>query len=118
MIEDNGGNEEQRPPKLTIDLAHRAGVWANWARVSHSEHEFTIDFARLDPVARRSGIVVARVAMSPLVVARLMDTLQANWDTFVRKTMPREIRDADLSEGGEGNEEDESEEGEDPRHGS
>jgi hypothetical protein len=41
-----------------------AGVWANFAQVSHSEYEFTLDFVRLDfSTQPPNGIVVARVSV-------------------------------------------------------
>jgi len=35
-------------PEIFMDPSQLAGVWANWAQVSHSVHEFTLDFVRLD----------------------------------------------------------------------
>lgn len=71
-----------------------AGVWANFAQVSHSEHEFTLDFVRLDSTAPR-GIVVARVSVSPLFVTQLIDALSENWRKYAEKAMPREVHDDD-----------------------
>lgn len=71
-----------------------AGVWANFARVSHSEHEFTLDFVRLDYANNPpNGIVVARVSVSPLFVTQLIDTLGDNWDKYAEKALPKEARD-------------------------
>jgi hypothetical protein len=70
------------------------GVWANFAAVSHSPYEFTIDFARLDfsrlPI---NGVVVARVNLSPLFVSQLLEALKSNWDSYAEKAMPPEVRD-------------------------
>ena len=43
------------------------GVWANFARVSHSPYEFTLDFVRLDFTTANpvEGVLVQRVNMSP-----------------------------------------------------
>lgn len=66
----------------------RAGIWANFAMVSHSPHEFTLDLARLDygsePV---QGVIVQRVNMSPLFVKQLIDALAASLADYAR-TMP------------------------------
>jgi len=71
-----------------------AGVWANFARVSHSEHEFTLDFIRLDYAdSPPSGIVVARVSVSPLFVTQLIDALGQNWTKYAEKALPKEARD-------------------------
>ncbi len=90
--------EGQQPlePKVTIDPAQQAGVWANWARVSHSPYEFTLDFVRLDFSNQPpSGVVVARVALSPLMVSQLIDALSKNWLIYAEKAMPREVQDSD-----------------------
>ena len=69
----------QPKPEIMLQTEQMAGVWANFAAVSHSEHEFTIDFVRMDGTAPPPGrgIVVARVSMSPLFVTQLIDALQA-----------------------------------------
>jgi hypothetical protein len=81
------------------------GVWANWALVSHSEHEFTLDFVRMDSTAPPPGrgIVVARVSVSPLFVTQLIDALNRNWSEYAKKALPKEVyqpdEQADESEG-------------------
>lgn len=70
-----------------------AGVWANFAQVSHSVHEFTIDFVRLESTSNR-GVVVARVSVSPLFITQLISALTDNWQKYADKAMPKEIRDA------------------------
>jgi hypothetical protein len=83
---------------IIIEPAHMAGVWANFAQVSHSEHEFQIDFVRMDTANRANGIVVARVGVSPLFVMQLIGALQDNWDNYAEKAMPKEVRDAERPE--------------------
>lgn len=64
----------------------QAGVWANFAVVSHSQYEFTLDFVRLSfggPQAG-SGIVVSKVNMSPLFVDQLITALQENQARWVK----------------------------------
>lgn len=69
-----------------------AGVWANFARVSHTEHEFTLDFVRLDQTTEPpSGIVVARVSVSPLFVQQLIEAMQDNWAKYAKKALPKEV---------------------------
>jgi len=74
-----------------------AGVWANFVNVSYSLHGFTIDFVRMDETAPPpgQGIVVARVALSPLLVTELMDRLQQTWEGYARSAMPKEVYDDD-----------------------
>ena len=81
-------------PELFLRPEDMGGVWANFASVSHSPYEFTIDFARLDFTADRPrGPVVARVNLSPLFVSQLLDALKRQWDLYVDKAMPHEARD-------------------------
>ncbi len=77
-----------------------AGVWANFAQVSHSQHEFTIDFVRMDGTAPPPGrgIVVARVSMSPLFITQLIEALQKNWGGYAQKAMPRDLLEGDAPE--------------------
>jgi hypothetical protein len=84
----------------------RGGVWANFAGVHHSEHEFTIDFVRLDysslsEQGDMQGVVVARVGVSPLFVRQLISALEDNWAKYAKKAMPKEVYgdDADDHEG-------------------
>jgi hypothetical protein len=83
--------------KLIIQPDQMAGVWANYARVSHTEHEFTLDFVRLDPTTE-SGIVVARVSVSPLFITQLIEALETNWTRYAEKAMPKEVHDGGEAE--------------------
>jgi hypothetical protein len=87
----------RQQPEIILRQELMPGVWANYAQVSHSEHEFTIDFVRMDGTAPPPGrgIVVARVSMSPLFITQLIDALQQNWGGYAQKAMP-----TDLLEGG------------------
>ena len=86
-----------RSPEIILRPEQMAGVWANWAVVSHSEHEFTLDFVRMDGTtpAPGRGIVVARVAVSPLLVTQLIDALSRNWSVYAKKALPREVFEGD-----------------------
>jgi len=79
--------------QLAINLPQEmfGGVWANFAAVSHSEHEFTIDFIRVDQ-AGENGVVTARVNVSPLFVTQLQEALRLNWEQYAKKAMPREVQ--------------------------
>jgi hypothetical protein len=64
-----------------------AGVYANFANVSHSDYEFTITFARVDHEVEDEevpGVVVSRVALSPRFMQELIEALEDNyskWET-------------------------------------
>jgi hypothetical protein len=90
--------EEQREVRLNVRLpeSQAGGVWANFARVNHSEHEFTIDFMRLDYASlsddgELQGVVVARVGVSPLFVRQLIAALESNWAKYAKKALPKEV---------------------------
>jgi hypothetical protein len=96
---DRDDDEQQQVVEIRIEPHNQVGVWANFARVNHSEHEFTIDFIRLDFANQPlTGIVAARVAVSPLFITQLIKALQDNWDKYARKAMPREVYGDDDSE--------------------
>ena len=95
---DNNDHEDEveQVVEIRIEPHNQAGVWANFARVNHSEHEFTIDFVRIDFGARpMTGIVVARVAVSPLFITQLIGALNENWSKYASKAMPKEVRGDD-----------------------
>jgi hypothetical protein len=87
----------QSKPEIMLQTEQMAGVWANFAAESHSEHEFTIDFVRMDGTAPPPGrgIVVARVSMSPLFVTQLIDALKQNWSGYAQKALPKEVYGGD-----------------------
>lgn len=91
-------SSQPQQPEVFLPPDMLAGVWANWAQVSHSLHEFTLDFVRMDatfpPPGR--GIVVARVSVSPLFITQLIDALTDNWNKYAEKALPREV-DSDES---------------------
>jgi hypothetical protein len=96
-------DEETPAPSAEIILRQELmpGVWANFAQVSHSQHEFTIDFVRMDGTAPAPGrgIVVARVSMSPLFVTQLIDALKQNWSGYAQKALPKEVYGGDEQAG-------------------
>ena len=89
--------EPQEGPQILINEAQLAGVWANWAQVSHSIHEFTLDFVRMDFTGGTPGrgVVVARVSVSPLFVTQLIEALEENWKKYAEKALPQEGQSAE-----------------------
>ena len=62
-----------------------AGVYANFANVSHSDYEFTITFARVDHEVEAGeipGIIVSRVSLSPRFMKELMTALEDNYSRW------------------------------------
>src|SRR3712207_9197374 len=62
-----------------------AGVYANFANVSHSEYEFTVTFARVDHEVEEDevpGVVVSRVNVSPKFMRELIDAMEDNYQRW------------------------------------
>ena len=78
-----------------------AGVYANFANVTHSDYEFTITYARVDHEVEEGevpGVVVARLNLAPRFMRELIDAMQDNYS----KWQTREgIRDLPEFPGGE-----------------
>jgi hypothetical protein len=98
MSDYSAEDEGQEQPSLAVSITpeHQAGVWSNFARVNHSPHEFTIDFVRIDFAQEPlTGVVVARVGLSPLFVRQLIDALELNWQNYAEKALPKEVHGDD-----------------------
>jgi hypothetical protein len=82
-----------------------AGVYANFANVSHSDYEFTLTFARVEHEVEEPeipGVVVSSVNMSPRFARELIDALQDAWSKWETrqgiKNLPEYSRDEDQYE--------------------
>ncbi len=64
------------------ELHDIAGVWATDFRTAVTEHEFTLDFIRIDPFDERAA-VVARIACSHAMLGRLTLELEAVWQHWM-----------------------------------
>ena len=83
MADEEQGRE--RHINIHFDPAHMAGVYANFANVSHSEYEFTVTFARVDHEVEAEeipGVVVTRVNLSPRFMRELIDAMQDNFSKW------------------------------------
>ena len=71
--------ERERHINMHMSPEVMAGVYANFANVSHSDYEFTITFARLDHEIEDDeipGVVVSRVSAAPQFMRELIDALE------------------------------------------
>jgi hypothetical protein len=62
-----------------------AGVYSNFANVSHSDYEFTLTFARVDHEVEEEeipGVVVSRVNLSAKFMRELIDAMQDNYEKW------------------------------------
>ena len=83
---------DSEPPERHINLHTSpevmAGMYANFANVSHSDYEFTITFARVDHEVEAEevpGVVVSRISLSPKFMRELIDAMEDNWSKWQTK---------------------------------
>jgi Protein of unknown function (DUF3467) len=95
-------NTPERHINIHFSPEIMAGVYANFANVSHSDYEFTITFARVDHEVEDEeipGVVVSRINLSAKFMRELIDAMQDNYS----KWQTREgIRNLPESGGGGG----------------
>ena len=75
-----------------------AGVYANFANVSHSDYEFTVTFARVDHEVEEDevpGVVVARVNLSPRFMKELIDAMGDNYSKWETKEWIKNLPEFD-----------------------
>jgi hypothetical protein len=83
MASKSPGND--RHINIQVSPEMMAGVYANFANVSHSDYEFTITFARVDHEVETGeipGIIVSRVSLSPRFMHELMSALEDNYSRW------------------------------------
>ncbi len=79
---------EERPERqLNIHTSPEvmAGVYSNFANVSHSDYEFTVTFARVDHEVDEEevpGVVVSRVSLSPRFMRELIDAMEDQYSKW------------------------------------
>jgi hypothetical protein len=101
-------SERERHINMHMSPEIMAGVYANFANVSHSDYEFTLTFARVDHEVEDDeipGVVVSRISASPQFVRELIDALGDNYSKWSTregiKNLP-EYRGRGTQEGEEG----------------
>jgi hypothetical protein len=74
---------DERAPKIQLQLDDdiAQGMYSNLVLVNHTENEFVLDFAFLQPGSPRAK-VRARVVSSPRHTKRLLRALQKNLERF------------------------------------
>ncbi len=72
-------SDQPKPPaiQLQLDEATAQGVYTNLVMINHSENEFVLDFAYLQP-SSPTAKVRARIISSPRHTKRLLAALQKN----------------------------------------
>jgi len=80
-------DEEPQERQINIHFSPEimAGVYANFANVSHSDYEFTITFARVDHEVDEDeipGVVVSRINLSARFMRELIDAMEDNYSKW------------------------------------
>lgn len=73
--------KQQEPIQIDLDEATAQGTYANLVLINHTDGEFTLDFAYLQPSAPRAR-VRARIISSPRHTKRLLKALEANLQRY------------------------------------
>ncbi len=81
MSESSKPPAEAPPIQIDLDETTAQGAYCNLALINHSDAEFVIDFAFLQPAAPRAR-VRARIIVSPRHAKRLLRALEANVARF------------------------------------
>ena len=75
----------QQKVNVVIPDEVKHGEYANFLLVSHSPHEFTLDFCQLMPSGEKGKVnaeVVSRVRIAPTMVARVLSALNTNLSNY------------------------------------
>ena len=76
-------DEPTQPPKLQVQIDDDVsqGVYSNLVLLNHTENEFVLDFAFIQPANGRAK-VRTRIISSPRHTKRLLNALQKNLERF------------------------------------
>ena len=101
MTEDDDAQERQINIHFSPEIM--AGVYANFANVSHSDYEFSVTFARVDHEVEQGevpGVVVSRINLSPRFFRELIDAMEDNWSKWRTTEGIKNLPEVDPPESG------------------
>ena len=86
MADDPNQNRPPPPPRVQLQLDEpiAQGVYSNLVLINHSENEFVLDFAYVQP-ANPIAKVRARILSSPRHTKRLVAALQKNIERYEQR---------------------------------
>ena len=82
------GDQPQQQIKIQVADDVKHGVYANFLVVSHSAHEFTLDFCQVLPGGDAGAVqadVVARLKIAPTMVGKVIRALNTNMTAYEDK---------------------------------
>src|SRR5688500_12709747 len=85
---DLGGGDPQQHIQISLDDSVKHGVYANFLVVSHSAHEFTLDFCQVLPGGDGTNVqadVVTRIKVAPTMVGKIIRALNTNMTAYEDK---------------------------------
>ncbi len=89
MADQPDEQQPQPPQQIQIQVPddEKYGTYANFLVVSHSPHEFTLDFCQLlpGPGGKVNAEVVSRVKIAPTLVGRVIQALNTNMTGYEEK---------------------------------
>lgn len=83
-----GGPGPSQQISVTVPEGLKLGVYANFLVVSHSAHEFTLDFCQVLPGVEPGSVkaeVVSRLKVAPTMVGKIMGALNTNMTGYEDK---------------------------------
>lgn len=83
-----GGTGASQQISVTVPDGLKLGIYANFLVVSHSAHEFTLDFCQVLPGVEPGTVkaeVVSRVKVAPTMVGKIMRALNTNMTGYEDK---------------------------------
>ena len=90
--------EQEKRINLHATPKKMAGVYANFANVSHSDYEFSITFVRLDHESddpgEIQGVVVSRVNLSTKFMKELLEAMTDNYRKWEAAENIRDLPEA------------------------
>jgi hypothetical protein len=88
-MSDPTGPEKQGGQQINIKVSddQKHGVYANFLVVSHSPHEFTLDFCQII-TGKQNDVqaeIVSRVKVAPTMVGKIIQALNTNMTNYEDK---------------------------------
>lgn len=80
-MSDQVPDPQNKQVQVVVPDEAKHGEYANFLVVSHSPHEFTLDFCQLLPAKEQDKVnaeVVSRVRIAPTMVGRVLNALNTN----------------------------------------
>ncbi|MBW3659162.1 MAG: DUF3467 domain-containing protein [Actinobacteria bacterium] len=89
-MSDQPSSDQPRQQQISVVVSDdvKYGDYANFLVVTHSPHEFTLDFCQLLPSGEPNRVnadVVTRMRIAPTMVARVINALNTNLSAYEEK---------------------------------